>query len=40
MRVGRSVRAGHRSDLAEPPDEINAEVVRRMEARYADDLPL
>ena len=26
--------------LAEPPDEINAEVVRRMEARYAESLPL
>jgi HAD superfamily hydrolase (TIGR01509 family) len=26
--------------LAESPAEINAEVVRRMEARYADDLPL
>jgi HAD superfamily hydrolase (TIGR01509 family) len=26
--------------LAEPPDEINAEVVRRMEARYAENLPL
>jgi HAD superfamily hydrolase (TIGR01509 family) len=26
--------------LAEPPDEINAEVVRRMQERYADDLPL
>jgi hypothetical protein len=26
--------------LAEPPDEINAEVVRRMEARYAENVPL
>jgi HAD superfamily hydrolase (TIGR01509 family) len=26
--------------LAEPPEEINAEVVRRMEARYAEHLPL
>jgi HAD superfamily hydrolase (TIGR01509 family) len=26
--------------LAEPPDEINAEVVRRMRARYAEDLPV
>ena len=26
--------------LAEPPEEINAEVVRRMQARYADELPL
>jgi HAD superfamily hydrolase (TIGR01509 family) len=26
--------------LAEPPAEINAEVVRRMEARYAEELPL
>jgi HAD superfamily hydrolase (TIGR01509 family) len=26
--------------LAEPPDEINAEVVRRMQARYAAELPL
>jgi HAD superfamily hydrolase (TIGR01509 family) len=26
--------------LAEPPEEINAEVVRRMEARYAEELPL
>jgi HAD superfamily hydrolase (TIGR01509 family) len=26
--------------LAEPPEEINAEVVRRMEARYAERLPL
>lgn len=26
--------------LPEPPSEINAEVVRRMEARYARDLPL
>ena len=26
--------------LAEPPDEINAEVVLRMEARYAENLPL
>jgi len=26
--------------LAEPPDEINAEVVRRMEDRYARELPL
>jgi HAD superfamily hydrolase (TIGR01509 family) len=26
--------------LAAPPEEINAEVVRRMEARYAEELPL
>lgn len=26
--------------LTEPPEEINAEVVRRMEARYAEHLPL
>jgi HAD superfamily hydrolase (TIGR01509 family) len=26
--------------LAEPPEEINAEVVRRMEARYDEELPL
>jgi HAD superfamily hydrolase (TIGR01509 family) len=26
--------------LAEPPEEISAEVVRRMEARYAESLPL
>jgi HAD superfamily hydrolase (TIGR01509 family) len=26
--------------LAEPPKEINAEVVRRMKARYAEELPL
>jgi HAD superfamily hydrolase (TIGR01509 family) len=26
--------------LPEPPDEINAEVVRRMQERYANDLPL
>jgi HAD superfamily hydrolase (TIGR01509 family) len=26
--------------LAEPPEEINAEVVRRMRARYDEDLPL
>ena len=26
--------------LPEPPDEINAEVVRRMEARYSEHLPL
>jgi HAD superfamily hydrolase (TIGR01509 family) len=26
--------------LPEPPEEINAEVVRRMEARYADELPV
>jgi HAD superfamily hydrolase (TIGR01509 family) len=26
--------------LPEPPEEINAEVVRRMEARYAESLPL
>jgi HAD superfamily hydrolase (TIGR01509 family) len=26
--------------LAEPPEEIDAEVVRRMQARYAADLPL
>ena len=26
--------------LAEPPEEIDAEVVRRMQARYAEDLPL
>jgi HAD superfamily hydrolase (TIGR01509 family) len=26
--------------LAESPDEINAEVVRRMQARYAEELPL
>jgi HAD superfamily hydrolase (TIGR01509 family) len=26
--------------LSEPPEEINAEVVRRMEARYAESLPL
>ena len=26
--------------LAETPEEINAEVVRRMQARYADELPL
>ena len=29
-----------RLGLAEPPDEINAEVVRRLQARYARDLPL
>ena len=28
------------SGLAEPPEEINAEVVRRMEERYARELPL
>jgi HAD superfamily hydrolase (TIGR01509 family) len=26
--------------LAEPPEEIDAEVVRRLQARYADELPL